>query len=144
MAMFQLTDQPIEPEILRRQFYRENCGAFVAFEGRVRTQNEGRTVESLEYEVFGPLAEKEGGRVIAEALKKHAIEEAVCIHRTGHLQIGEVAVWVGVAAAHRRAAFEACREIIDEVKARVPVWKKEHYADGSSAWIETAGPGPQN
>jgi molybdopterin synthase catalytic subunit len=63
---------------------------------------------------------------------------AVCIHRVGSLRIGDLAVWVGVSAAHRGAAFDACRFVIDETKARVPVWKKEHYADGDTAWINCA------
>jgi len=139
--MFQLTDQPIDPIKLRDEFPEDGCGAFVAFEGWVRNRNAGREVESLEYEVFGPLAEKEGNRIIEEVKQKHSIHSAVCVHRRGHLGIGEIAVWAGVAAAHREAAFEACRTIIDEVKARVPIWKKEHYADGSSGWVEVAGPG---
>ena len=63
---------------------------------------------------------------------------AVCVHRTGHLQLGELAVWVGVTAEHRGAAFDACRYIIDEAKARLPIWKKEHYASGATAWINCA------
>ena len=71
------------------------------------------------------------------------------MHRVGHLQLGDLAVWVGVTAEHRAAAFDACRFIIDEMKTRVPIWKKEHYADGAPAWIagdsgrKTAKPGPE-
>lgn len=141
IEMFQLTDQPIDPAKLREKFPEDSRGAFVTFEGWVRNRNAGRAVVSLEYEMFGPLAEKEGGRIIEEAKQKHAISAAVCVHRRGHLGIGEIAVWVGVASAHRGAAFDACRYIIDEVKARVPIWKKEHYADGSSGWIEVSDSG---
>jgi molybdopterin synthase catalytic subunit len=96
-------------------------------------------VVALEYEVFAGLAEREGAQVLAETRAKFPLLAAVCVHRTGHLAIGEVAVWVGVASAHRGTAFEACRHITDEVKARVPVWKKEHFADGGPAeWVNCA------
>lgn len=143
-VMFQLTDKPIDPVALEAQFHDDACGAVVVFEGRVRNRNDGHPVKSLEYEVFGPLAEKEGARILDEALRKHAIARALCIHRTGHLAIGGIAVWVGVEAGHRGAAFDACRYIIDELKGRVPIWKKEHYADGKSEWVETVGPGRRN
>ena len=85
-----------------------------------------------------PLAEKEGMRILAEAREKFTLLGAACAHRTSHLQLGELAVWVGVTAEHRGAAFDACRYIIDETKARVPIWKKEHYASGATAWINCA------
>jgi len=139
--MFQLTDKPIESAALAAQFGDGTCGAFATFEGRVRNRNEDHAVDSLEYEVFGPLAEKEGARVVDEATRKFAIGKALCVHRIGHLAIGDVAVWVGVEAGHRGAAFDACRFIIDETKARVPIWKKEHYSDGRAEWVEPRVPG---
>jgi len=142
--MFELTNHPIAPAALEAKFRDGACGALVVFEGRVRNLNEGRPVERLEYEVFGPLAEKEGARVLDEAMRKFAISKALCVHRTGLLEIGGIAVWVGVEAGHRGAAFDACRFIIDEVKSRVPIWKKEHYPDGRSEWVETVGPGRGN
>lgn len=111
------------------------AGAYVSFEGWVRNHNEGKPVKSLEYEAYPALADKEGVRILGEAIEKFEILKAQCIHRTGHLDIGEMAVWVGVTAKHREAAFEACRYIIDEVKVRVPIWKKEHYVDGDSGWV---------
>ena len=142
--MFKLTDKPLDPAELATQFCDGSCGAYVEFLGRVRDQNEGHMVKSLEYEVFGPLAEKEGAKIIEEALRKFAISKALCVHRVGHLSIGGIAVWVGVEAGHRAAAFDACRFIIDQTKARVPIWKKEHYSDGRSEWVETIGPGAGN
>lgn len=138
--MFELTNQPIDTAALEAKFRDGSCGAFVTFEGRVRNLNEGKPVERLEYEVFGPLAQKEGARIVEEAMRNFAISKALCLHRTGLLEIGGIAVWVGVEAGHRGAAFDACRFIIDEVKARVPIWKKEHYSDGRSEWVETVGP----
>ena len=78
---------------------------------------------------------QEGDRIVAEAFARFPIAKACCVHRLGVLDIGDLAVWVGVTAAHRDAAFAACRYIIDEVKTRVPIWKKEHYAEGDSGWI---------
>jgi molybdopterin synthase catalytic subunit len=95
-------------------------------------------VQALEYEAYVPLAEKEGERILAEARGRFEILRAECVHRTGRLGLGDVAVWVAVAAVHRGAAFDACRYIIDETKARLPIWKKEHYAGGASEWISCA------
>ncbi len=111
------------------------CGGYVAFEGWVRNHNEGLAVRRLEYEAFEALAVKEGERIVAEAQRRFGVEQARCIHRIGDLTIGELAVWVGVSARHRDEAFQACRYIIDEVKHRVPIWKKEHYENGDSGWV---------
>jgi molybdopterin synthase catalytic subunit len=92
----------------------------------------------LEYEAYVPLAEKEGENILREAREKFSLVAAACVHRVGHLQLGELAVWVGVTAEHRGAAFDACRYVIDEAKARLPIWKKEHYASGATAWINCA------
>ena len=74
-------------------------------------------------------------KVLAEAQARFPFLEARCVHRVGLLEIGECAVWIGVAAKHRDEAFKACRYIIDEIKVRLPIWKKEHYADGDSGWV---------
>jgi molybdopterin synthase catalytic subunit len=92
-------------------------------------------VLGLRYDAYAALAEKEGEKVTSEALEKFAVIDARCVHRIGDLGIGELAVWVGVSAAHRDAAFAACRYIIDEVKARVPIWKHERYAEGDAGWL---------
>jgi molybdopterin synthase catalytic subunit len=135
---FRLSATTIDPAALRRAFTDERAGACVTFEGWVRNRNDGQPVASLEYEAYPPLAEKEGARILVEAREKFPILAAHCVHRTGHLRLGELAVWVGVTAEHRGAAFDACRYIIDEAKARVPIWKKEHYASGATAWINCA------
>lgn len=135
MIMFRLSRAPLKPDTLRRCLPGEGAGACVCFEGRVRDRNRGRTVRLLEYEAYDRLAEKEGGRVVATAKKKFGLKAAVGVHRIGRLRAGEAAVWVGVLADHRAAAFDACRYIIDELKARVPIWKKEHYARGAAEWI---------
>ena len=135
---FSLSATALDPAALQRALTDVRAGACVTFEGWVRNRNEGQPVASLEYEAFAPLAEKEGARILAEARERFPILAARGVHRTGHLQLGEMAVWVGVTAEHRGAAFEACRYIIDEAKARVPIWKKEHYTSGASAWINCA------
>lgn len=133
--MMQMTETAIDPEALRKGLLDPQAGAYASFEGWIRNHNEGQAVNRLEYEAYAPLAVTEGEAVISEALQRFDILHAECVHRSGLLQIGECAVWVGVSAAHRDAAFLACRYIIDEVKVRLPIWKKEHYANGTSGWV---------
>ena len=110
-------------------------GAVVTFVGLVRDENSGKPVRSLEYEAYDDLALAEGGRILEEAGDRFPILDAVCVHRVGHLQLGDEAIRVEVVSAHRQEAFAACRWIVDEIKARVPIWKKEHYLDGASEWL---------
>ena len=111
------------------------CGAAVFFEGRVRDHNEGRAVDRLEYEVYEPLSVSEGARIIEEARDRWSILGAVGVHRAGMLELGDIAVVVGVVAPHRDEAFMAARYIIDEAKQRLPIWKREHYRDGDRHWV---------
>jgi molybdopterin synthase catalytic subunit len=99
---------------------------------------DGEAVQALEYEAHQAIAEKEGARIVEEALARFAVTAIHCEHRVGKLAIGDCAVWVGVSADHRGAAFDACRYVIDETKARVPIWKKEHYASGATGWVNCA------
>lgn len=135
MPVFSLSDKPIDLAALAGALARASAGACVSFEGRVRDRNGGRAVGGLAYQAYGVLAEAEGARILAEATQQFPIVDARCVHRIGVLEIGDLAVWVGVSAAHRDAAFAACRYIIDEVKKRVPIWKNERYADGESGWL---------
>lgn len=135
MSRFRFTSSAIDGPSLRAELLDPACGGYASFEGWVRRENEGQAVTHLEYEAFEPLGVKEGERIIAEASQRFGVERALCVHRVGDLQLGEVAVWVGVASPHRDEAFRACRYIIDEVKHRVPVWKKEHYVNGDSGWV---------
>jgi molybdopterin synthase catalytic subunit len=130
-----ITKDPIDPDRLRDELIDDRAGAYVGFEGWIRNHNEGQDVLRLEYEVYEPLALSEGDKVISEAKKKFPLLHAECVHRSGMLEIGECAVWVGVTSAHRDEAFAACRYIIDQVKVRLPIWKKEHYVDGHSGWV---------
>ncbi|MFP7723727.1 molybdenum cofactor biosynthesis protein MoaE [Lysobacter sp. A3-1-A15] len=138
MPVFRLSETPFDTGTLRSALLDERVGAYAGFEGWVRDHNEGRDVDGLRYEAHATLALAEGRRVMDEALAKYGIIEAHCVHRVGELAIGELAVWVGVTAAHRDAAFAACRFVIDEVKARVPIWKHERYRDGDAGWLHPA------
>jgi molybdopterin/thiamine biosynthesis adenylyltransferase/molybdopterin synthase catalytic subunit/rhodanese-related sulfurtransferase len=133
--MFTLTEKPIDVELLKKELANPSAGGFASFEGWVRNYHEGNAVTSLEYEAYNELAEKEAELIISETKDKCDILDAHCTHRIGHLEIGELAVWIGVTAVHRDAAFKACRYIIDEIKSRLPIWKKEYYADGSAEWV---------
>ncbi|MEO0615285.1 MAG: molybdenum cofactor biosynthesis protein MoaE [Pseudomonadota bacterium] len=126
---------PIDTTALRESLADVRAGAIVTFEGWVRNHNEGRDVEALEYEVYAPLAVSEGERIIAEVRGDIPIIAARAVHRAGELALGDCAVWVGVVSPHRDEAFRACRRIIDEIKVRLPIWKKEHYSDGDSGWV---------
>lgn len=134
-AGFVLTDAAIDPHPLKAGLEHPAAGALATFEGWVRNHADGRAVRLLEYQVYPELAQAEGERVVAEARARFDIIAAHCTHRSGILRIGDMAVWVGVAAAHRGAAFDACRYIIEEVKQRLPIWKRETYAEGDSGWV---------
>ncbi len=133
--MIRITGEAIDPDALRRQLFDPGAGAYCAFEGWVRNRNDGRDVERLEYEAYEPLAITEGENILREAAERFPYLEARCVHRVGLLEIGECAVWVGVSSPHRDEAFRACRFIIDALKVRLPIWKKEHYVDGDSGWV---------
>ena len=135
MKRFTLSDTPFATATLRAELLDDRVGGFASFEGWVRNHNADRAVHGLRYEAYSALAESEGEKIMAEAAERFAIIDARCIHRIGDLAIGELAVWVGVTSAHRDAAFAACRYVIDEVKARVPIWKHERYADGDAGWL---------
>jgi molybdopterin synthase catalytic subunit len=132
---FSVSSTPIDVEAVKKAVADSSCGALVVFEGWIRDHNEGQAVERLEYEVYRPVAEKEGARIIDEAIEQFGVAHAVCVHREGLLELGEIAVIVCVSSPHRGEAFDACRYIIDETKSRLPIWKKEHYVSGISEWV---------
>lgn len=135
MKVFRLSEQTLDPAALRAELAAADCGACVIFEGWVRDHHQGRAVRALDYQAYPALAEREGSAIVAEAAAAHAVRRVLAVHRVGALQIGDLAVWVGVSAGHRDAAYAASRWIIDEIKARVPIWKREHYLDGVSDWL---------
>ena len=135
MSEFRFSSVALDTAALRAGLADPGCGAYAAFEGWVRDHNEGQRVTRLEYEAYAPLAPREGERIIAEAVSRFGLHGALCVHRIGALALGEIAVWVGASAPHRDEAFRACRYIIDEVKHRLPIWKKEYYESGDSGWV---------
>lgn len=135
MKAFSFSQAPLTPDTYRAALADPAAGGYAAFEGWVRNHNEGHAVTRLEYEAFEALANTEGERIVAEAIGRFGVTRAACVHRVGALAIGDLAVWVGVSSRHRAEAFAACRYIIDEVKHRLPIWKKEHYVNGDSGWV---------
>jgi len=132
---FRFAATAIDTNLGRQALQDPAAGGYASFEGWVRDHNEGLAVRRLEYEAFEALGLKEGERILDEAAARFPIAKALCIHRIGALAVGELAVWVGVSAVHRGEAFDACRYIIDEVKHRLPIWKKEYYENGDSGWV---------
>jgi len=113
-------------------------GGIATFTGLVRNHHQGRAVEGLEYSAYEPMAEQEMRTILSEAETRWAVKLAAT-HRVGALSIGDVAVAIAAAGAHRGEAFDACRYVIEEVKRRVPIWKRERYVDGTEAWVEPKG-----
>lgn len=138
MLCFSLRSVPINVASIMATMEHPSVGALVSFEGRVRDHHDGHRVLRLRYQAYVDLAANEGRRVIEEAQRRFDVHTIQCQHRIGELEIGELAVLVVVAAAHRDAAFAACRYVIDEVKARVPIWKQEFYGDGGALWKHPA------
>ena len=133
--MFSISSESINRDHLHELLSNKAAGAIVVFEGWVRNHNEGKQVTSLEYQVYRELALKEGERILSEAKEKFNLHHILSVHREGHLKLGEVAIWVGATASHRDDAFKASRYVIDEIKHRLPVWKKEHYVGEEAQWV---------
>ncbi|MBM3269860.1 MAG: molybdenum cofactor biosynthesis protein MoaE [Candidatus Sericytochromatia bacterium] len=130
--------EPIDRAAVERFLADPTAGAVLVFEGVVRDHHEGRAVLRLEYESYPEMALGQIATIAAEMRVRWPVARVAIVHRIGPLDIGETAVIVGVATPHRAEAFEACRFGIDQVKADVAVWKREFYADGTSAWQENA------
>ena len=124
---FCITEKIIEPETLRQTMLSSSAGAFCSYEGWVRDHNEGRDVNALHYTAYKELAQTVGCEILDEAESKFQVKSAIA-HRVGDLSVADIAVWVGVTAHHRGDTFLACRYIIDNIKHRLPVWKKEEYS----------------
>ena len=137
--MSYLKEQPLDVRSVAHQVVGAEHGGVVTFIGAVRNHHAGRTVLRLEYSAYGPMADLELGRILEEAASRWPAKVAA-EHRIGMLEVGDAAVIVVAAAPHRDAAFDACRYVIDEIKRRVPIWKREHYADGTSGWVDPTAP----
>ena len=136
---FALLDEAIDEQRLKDFLQDEQCGALATFEGWVRNHNNDSKVTRLTYYGYEKLAINQGRLIIEEAKRLFDIENAVAIHRIGALEIGDMAVWIGVSSKHRYPAFDACRWILDTIKADIPVWKQEYYQDEPSKWLSNNG-----
>ncbi len=131
----EIVRDPIDAGTLLPALRHPACGAVTTFSGTVRNHSRGRTVTALDYTAYEDMARAQMEAIATEARQRFELTEIILVHRLGTLTPGETSVFIGVASAHRAAAFEACRFIIDSLKERVPIWKKEHYHDGEN-WIE--------
>lgn len=130
-----MTERPIDLAALLASVQSPERGGVAVFLGQVRNHHEGRAVAGLEYSAYGPMAEAECARIVAETTSHWNVTVALQ-HRIGALAVGDTAVAIVTGSAHRDEAFAACRYVIEEVKRRVPVWKRERYADGSVLWVD--------
>jgi molybdopterin synthase catalytic subunit len=133
-----LSQSPIDLVALISRVESPAHGGIASFVGRVRDRQGGRLVQRLEYSAYGPMAEEECARIVTEAESRWPVRVALQ-HRVGRLEIGDAAVAIAAAGAHRDEAFAACRYVIEEAKRRVPVWKREFYRDGSVEWVDPTG-----
>lgn len=133
--MFALTEQPIDAAALRARLQRPEAGALVVFEGWVRNHHQGRAVTRLDYEAFVEMAQSEGDALVAEVEREYYDVAIVCVHRCGDLVPGDIAVWIGATSSHRDDAFRAARIVIEEVKRRLPVWKREYHPGAEPVWV---------
>ncbi len=132
--MSYLTDERIDPQSLVRRVMRRSDGAYVLFEGVVRNHHEGHAVESIFYDAYRPMAEKEIGKIVADVEQQFSDTAVAVVHRLGDLAVGDSSIAIVCASPHRGEAFAACRIVIDRIKETVPIWKKER-GPGGEEWV---------
>lgn len=135
-----IVSHPLDAAALLAEVAAVGHGATAVFVGTVRDTHAGRHVTGMEYKAYEAMALHELTAVVAEAEAAYPGAQVVCEHRVGELTLGEASVVIAAAHAHRTPAFEACRFVIEELKRRVPIWKREHYMDGTRAWIDPTAP----
>ena len=138
MTASRLTAEPIDIAQLTRAVAASDRGAISIFLGTVRNSNEGRDVDGIDYSAYDAMAVAEMDRIVAEATDRFPGVAIVLEHRTGTLRVGDVSVAILCAHAHRGPALDANRYVIEQLKQRVPIWKREHYLDGTSEWVGSA------
>ncbi|HEV7768895.1 MAG TPA: molybdenum cofactor biosynthesis protein MoaE [Thermoanaerobaculia bacterium] len=136
--MTYLTDDPIDPHALVTSVMRRSDGAYVLFEGVVRDHHEGHAVESIFYDAYRPMAEKEIDTIVRDVRSQFPDVALAVVHRLGHLVVGDASIAIVAASPHRAEAFAACRLVIDRIKETVPIWKKERGPDGEE-WVGWQG-----
>ena len=133
--MIRLTHDVIDHHALTESVRRNHCGAVVTFLGTVRDLTGDEVTVALDYEAYGPMAEKKMAEIEAETRARWPVGDIAMVHRLGCLEVGEISVAVALSCPHRGQAFDACRYAIDRLKELVPIWKKENWADGSTEWV---------
>ena len=133
-ARFRIQSEELDSRLTESLVAHPGAGAIATFTGTVRDHGRGKAVTHLEYEAYAPAAELTLTQIGEEIRERWGIEHVAIVHRVGSLRVGEASVVISVASAHRDAAFDACRYAIERIKEIVPIWKKEHYADGA-AWL---------
>ncbi len=136
--MIELTQDTIDVSAVLRTASSPRAGAVVLFLGTVREETDGRRTTSLTYECYAEMAKRALADLEAEAVQRWSLSGCAIVHRLGELAVGEISVAIAASAAHREAAFEAARWLIDRIKQVVPIWKQEHWADGASEWVHPA------
>jgi molybdopterin synthase catalytic subunit len=131
-----VVEHVIDPAALTAEVARDGNGAAILFLGTVRDTNDGRPVVGIEYSAYRSMAERELAAIVREASEAFGTTDVVVEHRVGTLEIGETSVAIAVAHPHRGAAYDASRYVIEQIKQRVPIWKREHYADGTREWVD--------
>lgn len=130
-----ITREPIDPAVVLSMVGAAEEGAAVLFVGMVRDHNDGRAVSGITYDSYGSMAEKVLHEIATEASERLGAGQVAVVHRVGELEIGDVSVAIAASSAHRAPTFDAARYVIEEIKRRLPVWKKEHYVEGGSEWV---------
>jgi molybdopterin synthase catalytic subunit len=136
MKKASLVTSEIDPASLINQVSSPQYGAISLFAGTVRDVNEGRSVSAIEYSAYKTMASAELERILDEAGARFGVSDLVVEHRIGLLELGDVSVAIASAHEHREPALDCTRYVIEEIKKRVPIWKKEHYADGTREWVD--------
>lgn len=139
MSRSAIVQDPIDVASVIAEVSAPAHGAVASFIGTVRDTSDGRSVVALEYSSYREMAEREMAAIVREACALEAGVDVVALHRVGELAVGEMCVVVAAAHAHRASAFAACRYVIEEIKKRVPIWKRERYRDGSDTWVNACG-----
>lgn len=139
MSAARLVTRPIDVSALTAEVAGEGRGAISIFLGTVRNSNEGRAVSGIDYSAYDAMAVAEMNRIVAEAVDRFAGVDVALEHRTGTLTVGDVSVAIACSHPHRSPSLDATRYVIEELKKRVPIWKREHYLDGTSEWVDPSG-----
>ena len=134
VALFDVRDEPLSVDEVLGLVRDPHCGGIALFVGVVRDHDHGAAVSALDYSAH-PSVVDTLGEVCREVTARHAVARVAVVHRVGHLEIGDLAVVAAVSAPHRGEAFEGCRDLVDTLKARVPIWKHQQFADGSDEWV---------